>query len=141
MRGKQREYRISDERVVALRKAGYSCRAAAAELGVPESHIWNVMKRTGNTGRFQAAPVRDGSSRGKRPQVGTYQRIADVLDEWGVLTIEEGAGGGYIVTLDDEWTGPERQSVRAAIEAAAKSANGAEELTRLIEEGDDGTQK
>lgn len=122
MRGKPREYRIADERVVSLRKAGHSCRAVAAELGIPESHVWNVMQRTGNAGRYHATPARDGNSKGKRAKVDTHKRIADVLDEWGVLTIEEGAGGGYVATLDDDYTGPERQTVRAAIDAAVREA-------------------
>jgi hypothetical protein len=120
-KGKPRQYQVSDERVVALRRAGYSCRSVAAELDVPESHVWSVMRRTGNAGRYHDAPNRNGSSKKKKPRVDMYQRIADVLDEWGVLTIEEGAAGGYVATLNDEHTGPERQSVRAAIDAAMRT--------------------
>jgi transposase len=131
-RGRRREYTIADERVVALRKAGYSCRTTAKELGVPEHYVWAVMQRTGNAGRYHAAPKRDGhtvvrhdgSHAGRKQEVAMrrMQRLETLIEEYDAITIEAGLEGGYIVTLDDTWTGSERRRISDAIASAVKEA-------------------
>jgi len=123
-RGRTREYDIADERIVALRRAGHSCRSVADELCIPQSHVWNVMQRTGNAGRYHAAPKRDGhqAGRGQAQKRRREQKLEELVEQYDVVTIAAGLNGGYIVTLDDEWTGEERQGITAALASAVREA-------------------
>lgn len=108
--------------ILSWREQGQSCREIAERLGVPEWEIHNVMKATGNAGRWRA-------KKNKYPQVrrkprNPLQRLEDVVDAYGVLTIEQGASGGYIATINDEHTGAESLTTDEAIYSAIDELKG-----------------
>jgi hypothetical protein len=82
------------------------------------------MQRTGNAGLYHASPQRDGHTAGKAEAQKKRReaKLADLVEEYEVVTIEAGAAGGYVVTLDDQWTGGEHRSIPAALKAAEKVA-------------------
>jgi len=106
--------------ILQWRRDGQSCREIAERLGVPEWQIHNVMKSTGNAGKFRAKHNRYPKTR--REPRNQLQRLEDVINRYGVLTIEQGAGGGYIATLDELHTGHECMTTDEAIYSAIDAA-------------------
>jgi hypothetical protein len=106
--------KVSDataERIIELRRAGYSCREVARRTGVTVSAVWYRMRASGLNGKIRA---RLGASE----DIPRSMRAA--VDRYGPVTIEPGSTGGYIATLDDDITGPERGSIQSAIYGAAR---------------------
>jgi transposase len=101
--------------ILTWREQGQSCKEIAERLGVPEWQIHNVMKQTGNAGRWRARPKYPKTRRKPRTQL---KRLEDVLSRYGSLYIEPGAWSGYIATLDDRWTGSECLTTDEAIYSA-----------------------
>jgi hypothetical protein len=58
----------------------------------------------------------------KGPSRKRYGWLSDVVESNGLITIEQGLNGGYIVTLGDQWTGEERCSIKGAIKSAETAA-------------------
>jgi hypothetical protein len=109
--------------ILQWRREGQSCREIAERLDVPEWQIHNVMRQTGNAGKFRAKHNRYPKTR--REPRNDLQRLEDVVNRYGVLTIEQGASGGYIATLDELHTGYECMSTDEAIYSAIDAAKGA----------------
>lgn len=104
-------------RIVSLRRAGYTCRETAELCGVTESTVWYRMRASGLNGEIRArGKVRDDTPR----------NLKDAIEQYGVVTLEEGADGGYVCTIDDEVSGPEKGSIQGAIYAAARAYQEAE---------------
>jgi len=99
--------------VIALRKAGRTCRETAIEVGCAESTVWSVMRRTGLNGQIRN--IRPAS---RRPAAS----VEAAVERFGSVYIEEGMNGGYIATLGDEWTGSECATPQSAIRSAATEA-------------------
>ena len=120
--------------ILNRRHNGESCRVIAEDLGVPEHHIWHVMKQTGYAGKLRAkmpprtAPVRKeirrpsstGSTGHTAPSeqmtitaiLGYLEHVADIVE------IERSADEtGWIVTID-EVTGGHFLSMEQAIHSA-----------------------
>lgn len=107
--------------IIQMRRDGLSCREIAERLEVPEYDIWNVMRRTGNAGKFRAKQRKPATRR--KPQ-SSMKRIEDVVERYGSLYIEAGAWAGYIATLDDTHTGDECMTTDEAIYSAIDRAEG-----------------
>lgn len=100
------------ERIIALRRKGYTCREAAEIAGVSESAVWYTMRRNGLAGRFRQY------RKGYQPPAS----VSGAVEEYGTVTIEEGLNGGYIATVADVYQGGECGSVGAAIRSASMKA-------------------
>jgi len=124
MRGREPKYAVPEGSIIAMRQQGYSCREIAERWGIPEHRVWYVMQTTGNAGRYHAAPKRDGhtSGRAQAQKRRREQKLEELVEQYDVVTIAAGLNGGYIVTLDDEWTGEERQGITAALASAVQEA-------------------
>lgn len=124
MRGREPKYTVPERTIIGMREQGYSCREIAERWGIPEHRVWYVMQRTGNSGRYHAAAKRDGhtSGRGRAQKQRREHKLEELVEQYDVVTIEAGTNGGYVATLDDEWTGEERQGITAALTSAAKEA-------------------
>uniref|UniRef100_A0A6M3LKR9 Uncharacterized protein n=1 Tax=viral metagenome TaxID=1070528 RepID=A0A6M3LKR9_9ZZZZ len=103
------------EQIIALRREGLSCKTTAERLGIKEYVVYRCMARHGLAGQFRAKQNRTTVER-TRPEW-ALQRALDAHD---VLTVERGADGGYIVTLDEIVTGEERATVSGAIGSALR---------------------
>ena len=92
-----------EERIITARQSGVPCAAIAEELDIPEARIWYVSKKYNcQVYRPCRIPV----------------TIRDVLKIHDAITIENGATGGLIVTLDDTYTGSEYKYMHEAIKSA-----------------------
>jgi len=115
-------------RIVELRRAGWSCREVAAEVGVTESAVWQAMRREGLNGAIRAKPDR-------KPDV--PRNVGRAVEEYGHIAIEATLDGRYEVTIDEEVTGPPRGSLQGAIYAAAREyqkAHGGQDVFDIEEE-------
>lgn len=100
------------ERIVALRKAGHTCRETADIVGVSESSVWGVMRRRGLNGKIRAY----------RKCYHPPASVGAAVHEYGSILIEEGLNGGYVATIEDVYTSGECGSLAAAIRSAARKA-------------------
>ena len=104
-----------EQQVIRLRKEGRTLTECARMCNISEATAVNVMKRNNMTG------IRNVSEEGRKrlgggPRMKSVKEVVDTYDE---LVIEAGAGGGYIVTIE-ETTGDERSTIPGAILAAEK---------------------
>jgi hypothetical protein len=100
------------DKIIQLRKSGATCREAAEAIGVSQSAVWYTMRAHGLAGKIRA-------HRSGYTPPGSIHRA---VDEYGTVTIEEGASGGYIVTVADVYQGNECGSIGAAIRSASEKA-------------------
>jgi predicted transcriptional regulator len=89
------------KQVNELFEKGYSEKEIAKNLGVTINQV-----------KYSRQRKRRSSLYGK------VNSIKRTVQDNGVLTIEEGINGGLIVTLDEKWTGSEKDSLRSAIYSA-----------------------
>lgn len=108
--------------IIEDRRAGKTCRQIAEERGVPEHSIWNLMRKTGNAGRFRGEPkpYKKRDSHYSVPEVTVSELIAWLVAEHDEIIIERGLNGGYIVTAG-ETTCSEQRDIQSALHAARRN--------------------
>lgn len=99
-----------EQTVIAMRRAGRTCEDVATECGIREQDVWLIMRHNDLNGKIRNYKPHKRS---------TKNTLEYALTKADVMTIEVGIGGGYIVTLDEEWTGEVCDTVPAAIRSAA----------------------
>lgn len=116
------DIRSSDVKaILRWREKGQSCRDIAERLGVKEWQIHNLMKKTGNAGRWRA-PMKPRPPKPQFPTPKSRSRLDDIVSEYGSVYVERGSWAGYIATIDDKWTGSESVTVDEAIRSAIQAA-------------------
>lgn len=107
----QRQY--DDELIVRMREHGLSREDTAKILGVGLPIINEAVTRLGIGGKYRV--------RKYKPRVYTRDLI-EAIREFGVVTIEDGLNGGFIVTVGDEARGQECAKLPSALKSAQKEA-------------------
>ena len=101
-----------DQEIIRQRQQGARLEEIAESCGCSRSYAHKVCRAAG-----VAIPYR------RRSYLVPRITVKEVLNEFDAVTIERGAMGGYVATLDDAVTGPESTTVSAALRAALARQN------------------
>ena len=100
--------------ILSMRAEGISCREIAAKLDIGEGRVWACNRKAGIAGKYRAR----GAHYAPWLRKPTLNRA---IEEYGAVTVELGADGGFIATLADKWTGMEQETVVGAIRSAVEA--------------------
>jgi hypothetical protein len=97
---------IENQEIVWQRRQGKRFDEVAEIVGCSRTYAWIVCRREGVDVRVRHKVT--------NPRV----TVKSVLDSYDVVTVERGASGGYVATIDDAVTGEERRTPSAAMRDA-----------------------
>lgn len=99
-----------DVEIRKMREQGCQCIEIARALGINEGVVWNSCRRLGiATSNYDRRST-------------TEDTLLRALTNWDLVSVENGASGGFVVTLDDRYTGKEKDTIASAIRDAARGA-------------------